>query len=1443
MDTSISIRRRVPETETHSDSPRRRLGHVLAVLLAWTCILPGPALAIPSPDVMVNLFASTAQVLGLVSILLGRWFFVRRKAPDRTRTSTRAPRLALAVSLGLCAAASVGWYLYYASVRDERLERLQVNLNRNSREEGKKIVDVSLKELSFSDQQQREDGLQTEELARELAGEGDLYVLDVRESEEFEVGAVDRARHVRFPDLSADPARYLDKSRTTTLLCFNGNRSSELAEHLRGLGYDCRFLVGGYEKWLAEDRPLAGEQDRERADLREVPDYPNKTELLDTPDVMRLAEERDVLFVDVRYPADFETLGHLPGAVNIPMRKLTTTELDQRIAGLPKGRPVVVPSYDKRSSFFGLVIGLRLSRAGYEYLGRYTVPEGFSAPGKDKPHVAAWRAAHAPRSLLTLAADPLLGTLEWLRDHLGSLALAVLALVGILRLAILPLTWKSERDRRVQRELEPEIARLKATSDIDPSAFASATAELWKRHGVRPFLNFVTAVVQLLLFTVFFGVVQRAATGSTESFLGIAELGRPDSWRLLPFAIGALLVAQVLQSARRPYRRWVLALTALASACLVALTWSLAAAVNLYLVASLAWLVAQTAIVGFVLARRATRAERAHARVIARYEDASVVPLRHAHQVAGTGNKAVRLGRLMELGFNVPDGFVVRAEAVRARSADGRFTPGAAREILRAIAELKADRVAVRSSGLNEDGADRSYAGVFDSILDVEKDSLFEALDRVANSLSSSRTAAYSGEHEVGGIVVQAMVPASFAGVYFTEHPAEAGTAVVELVSGLGDALVSGRAQPQSFRLGRFSGRPLDARSAPIDLAPLFEIGTRAEAAFGRPQDMEWAFADGRIHVLQSRDITCRSTDGESERSRRESERARVLEFARGARPDEVVLAQNELSELLPRPRPFSLAFLESLFAFGGSTHRAMQNLGIPYDVRPDSPSYVVGVFGALYVNKHEERRRSRRGASSLASFRLVRAADEMERAWREDFLPSALRAMRRNEALDLARFDLNELVLIFRESRADFVERIYVHAEEINIAADFYLKTALRAIEKRGIDAADELSRIPTTVVHTAFERLANGDTPGFLEQYGHRAALDYEFSAPRFAEDPALVQEMAARARRARHESAPAIQRSGVLGLCIDRARRWQALKEEAKHHALRDLAHLRRLVVAIGERTGLDDAVFDLTPEEVARLDDAVFREQVAPALASRRLDERLAHEFLRLPSQLSLSDLEALDLEHGGLVPHAPREGALRGTRVSGQGGVIGRARVLREPEELDSFRENEILVARFTDPTWMPIFPLAAGIVTEVGGWLSHAAIQAREHGLTAIVGVEGALDVIETGDLLVLAGDGTVVRQDERRVEPRVAFGRDVRVIRRTGALAGRLLDLSANGAQLAVQGALEIGEELEIEGNWKGEPDTSIGACVSRNGTPGVYGLRWRQAVDPVAVVGTPAS
>jgi pyruvate,water dikinase len=93
-----------------------------------------------------------------------------------------------------------------------------------------------------------------------------------------------------------------------------------------------------------------------------------------------------------------------------------------------------------------------------------------------------------------------------------------------------------------------------------------------------------------------------------------------------------------------------------------------------------------------------------------------------------------------------------------------------------------------------------------------------------------------------------------------------------------------------------------------------------------------------------------------------------------------------------------------------------------------------------------------------------------------------------------------------------------------------------------------------------------------------------------------------------------------------------------------------------------------------------------------------------------------------------------------------GVVIGPARILSSLEEADKLCPGDILVTAFTLPSWTPFFANVAGLVTNIGGVLSHAAVMAREYRIPAVVGTVSATDTFRDGQLIAVDGDAGTVR-------------------------------------------------------------------------------------------------
>ena len=96
--------------------------------------------------------------------------------------------------------------------------------------------------------------------------------------------------------------------------------------------------------------------------------------------------------------------------------------------------------------------------------------------------------------------------------------------------------------------------------------------------------------------------------------------------------------------------------------------------------------------------------------------------------------------------------------------------------------------------------------------------------------------------------------------------------------------------------------------------------------------------------------------------------------------------------------------------------------------------------------------------------------------------------------------------------------------------------------------------------------------------------------------------------------------------------------------------------------------------------------------------------------------------------------------LRGIGCSA-GIVDGYARVLYDIRDSTSMKQDEILITRFTDPGWTPLFLTCKAVVTEIGGFLSHGATVAREYGIPCIVNVPGVTELVRTGDLIRVDGE------------------------------------------------------------------------------------------------------
>lgn len=265
-----------------------------------------------------------------------------------------------------------------------------------------------------------------------------------------------------------------------------------------------------------------------------------------------------------------------------------------------------------------------------------------------------------------------------------------------------------------------------------------------------------------------------------------------------------------------------------------------------------------------------------------------VVPLEDARDDSLFGSKAVGLGEAARSGLPLPPGVALSGAVVEAVA--GGDEP-AIEQVSKLVRPLGGP-LAVRSSAVDEDGAEASFAGQHLTLLNVPSaDDVGSAVREVWWSANSDSAITY--RQRVGlftrpsvGVVVQALLDPDSAGVMFTRNPMSgADERVIEASWGLGEAVVAGRVIPDHYRIDR-SGQVLERtpglkkiairtlpeggtveEEVPADrterlcldddqLAELDRLAGRCEEVYGPARDIEWAFAGGQLYLLQCRAIT-----------------------------------------------------------------------------------------------------------------------------------------------------------------------------------------------------------------------------------------------------------------------------------------------------------------------------------------------------------------------------------------------------------------------------------------------------------------------------------------------------------------------------------------------------------------------------------------------------------
>ncbi len=748
-------------------------------------------------------------------------------------------------------------------------------------------------------------------------------------------------------------------------------------------------------------------------------------------------------------------------------------------------------------------------------------------------------------------------------------------------------------------------------------------------------------------------------------------------------------------------------------------------------------------------------------------------------------------------------------------------TEQAIRNAYTKLSGIGAPLVSIRSSATAEDLPDYSFAGQQETYLSVcGEEQVLWYVKKCWASLWGQRSIAYRQKngflHEkvALSVVVQTMVQSEKSGVLFTLNPLSGNNEemMINASWGLGESIVSGRVTPDTFRIAKreetlilekaLGSKEMQTVTGPEglteetsvpdtlrnrfcleepELRELRELGLRVEYHYGRPQDIEWAIAEGRLYLLQARPVTAAPVPLEE---KTQSKKAKKMGWTQRKLLD-------NFKEHIP-DAPYPLDY-EPLLLLNRQKNNLFGELGVTMPA--ESKIVRMNENGILSIGRllpHPNMRLflmpftlgrmirfSQTGAAGDAEAQLQKKLDKLGQTeisrldnpaladyiWQSVdtamgwtylrfhayVFPMVFLGFRLNRLLRSAKLDktVNQYDFLagLNYKTAEIEHALYILAEKLDES------TAVRGLF---------LEKGPNEILPALREQHPgqySGFT-GFLEKYGARTAMAYiPFSAESWSERPELLAGTLAAILKAGniHEQIEKQKNGGkkysdlkdltTCRLTPAKRKHFEGLLEQFRSaHMGREKLIYRMEQCFVLARRGTAEAAKRLCKEGLLSLPEDVRY------LTLSELKQALSNSACHPAQKALLSDRKAhrftAEQAWNGHEERAADGNVLHGLPGS-PGMARGAVRIINSPGEFGRLHKGEVLVCRFTDPVWTPLFPVACAVVCDTGGPLSHAAIVAREYGIPAVLGTTNATSSLKDGQMVTVDGSKGLVILDK----------------------------------------------------------------------------------------------
>ncbi len=742
-----------------------------------------------------------------------------------------------------------------------------------------------------------------------------------------------------------------------------------------------------------------------------------------------------------------------------------------------------------------------------------------------------------------------------------------------------------------------------------------------------------------------------------------------------------------------------------------------------------------------------------------------------AHKV---GQKAATLSQLKRWGYPVPQGWVLPAGDDPAPLID-------------LASPSEQNPLIVRSSAIGEDTKASSAAGQYQSVSHItNKEALQDGILQCQASYNYATAAQYrrlqQQQDSAMAVLVQQQIRGEFSGVAFSRDPVNQiqDAVVIEALPGEAAQVVSGEKTPEQYRVIYHNGTPEIEGEGNVPTSVLEDVAGLAreleDRFHGLPQDIEWTFDGETLWLLQSRPITnlqpiwtrkiaaevipgvIRPLTWSINRPLTCQVWGNLFKICLGDRAKD--LNFNQTATLHYSRAYFNATLLGEIFQRMGLPPESLEFLTRGAKLSRPSLFATVGNLPGLARLSLRELRLNKEFAADKESLFLP-TLQQLQNQSIQLFSPQALltRIEMILNALQTATY-YNILAPISFSLRQNLLQ---VSDQQLNynhlpeVASSHELAQIAR--EARNLVPTEQMEDMSAPSLFATLAELPDGESileqfQDWLGRYGYLSEAATDIAVPRWQENPSPARSLFAQFFF--HDGTQPSEASwnqSSAGWKQNAVQKRLDLKAETAEIYNRLLAHLRWSFLAL-EQIWLDNGllaesgdIFFLKLSEVRQLikdDDPQLREQIPYRLRERRFQFSEDEKMTIVPYVVYGNPPQQSAVSWNNQKRFLSSQKRWEGIGAS-SGQATGRIKVIPNLSEPIDVNQDTIVVVPYTDAGWGVLLARAGGLISEVGGRLSHGAIIAREYGVPAVMNIPNAIVTFQDGQLVKIDGATGVV--------------------------------------------------------------------------------------------------